>query len=83
MGLGGDTPAATNCNSGNSLLATARAVRAQNTQAATETYKQAADAYRRAGDIALANAVLAEAQALTASATPISRSASRYTDQTI
>jgi hypothetical protein len=67
-GLGGDSPAKTNCNTGNSLLAAARAVRTQNPQAAAETYKQAADAYRRAGDITLANSVLAEAQALIASA---------------
>jgi len=67
-GLGGDTSAATHCNTGNSLLAAARAVRAQNPRAAAETYKQAADAYRRAGDIELANTILQEALDAVASA---------------
>jgi hypothetical protein len=63
MGLGGDAPAATDLSTMVTRCLRRRALcRAQNTQAATETYKQAADAYRRAGDIALANGVLAEAR---------------------
>jgi hypothetical protein len=68
-GLGGDSPAAANCNTGNSLLAAARATRAQDPQTAAEKYRQAADAYRQAGDIELANKVLQEALSLVASRT--------------
>jgi hypothetical protein len=60
-GTKGGVPAATECKTGNSLLAAARAVRAQNPAAAAETYKQAAEAYRRAGDVALATTILQEA----------------------
>jgi len=67
-GLGGDSPATTSCNTGNSLLASARAARTQNPQAAAEKYRQAADAYRQAGDIELANKVLQEGMSLVASA---------------
>ena len=53
-------PRSQNCDTGNSLVEAARAVRTKNPSAAAETYKQAADAYRRAGDIALANTILQE-----------------------
>ncbi len=74
-GLGGDTSAAANCNTGNSLLAAARAVRTQNPKAAAETYRQAAEAYRRAGDVDLANQILQEALSLVASNTPMPQDA--------
>jgi hypothetical protein len=62
--------AATNCRTGNSLLAAARAVRTQNTTAAAETLKEAADAYRRAGDITGANKILEEALSLVVASMP-------------
>jgi hypothetical protein len=58
----------TRCNTGNSLLAAARAARKQNPQAAAEKYRRAADAYRQAGDTELANKALHEATSLVASA---------------
>ena len=66
-GLGGGGAASSNCKTGNTLLARARAARQRNPKAVGTMYQRAAEAYRRAGDVALANAVLKEALQLAGS----------------
>jgi hypothetical protein len=84
-GLGGDTPAATSCNTGNAALAQAQKLYQQDRAAARTKYQEAADAYRRAGDIARANAILAEAQRVFASleSNPLSQSPAAAPSQTL
>jgi hypothetical protein len=63
-GTRASAPASPDCQSGNAALADARAISAQDPEAAKQLYERAAEAFRRAGDARGAATALREAAAL-------------------